>query len=216
MKKNDNIKDIDTKKVNVFKVILLGESETGKSSLLLRYKENEFRESHDTTIGVDLQSKHVIVDDHTVKLMIWDTAGQERFRTIIKAYYRKVGGVILLFDLSCKKSLEKLDKWLLEVYDQHLSCCPIILVGTKCDLQRQVSGEEINIFIQTKLNNFNVSYFESSAKTGHNIHEIFKELARKMIYSEHASQFNRQDAYYDDDIIDFTDNNKFKPSCCFF
>jgi small GTP-binding protein len=85
----------------MFKVVLIGDSSTGKTSMLLRFAENIFNEHYICTIGVDFKIKTLIVDGYkTIKLQIWDTAGQERFRSISQAYYRNSHGCIAVYDIA--------------------------------------------------------------------------------------------------------------------
>jgi Ras-related protein Rab-1A len=87
-----------------FKIVLVGNSSVGKSSLLKRFADDEFKDSYQATIGVDFRFKSLKVRDKLAKLQIWDTAGQERFRTITGAYYKNAQGIIVVFDLQSQKS----------------------------------------------------------------------------------------------------------------
>ena len=99
----------------VFRLLLVGDSGTGKSSLLLRFTENKFNDQHVATIGVDFKIKTVFVSNRVIKLQIWDTAGLERFRTITNAYYRNVDGIIIVCDVTNYNSFVNVDKWIKEV-----------------------------------------------------------------------------------------------------
>ena len=117
-----------------YKLILIGSSGVGKSALMRRLVEDTFTDECQSTIGVEFDSKVVMVEDQRVKLQIWDTAGQERFRSIAKSYYRNAVGVILVYDITERKSFEELGSWLTDV---HALCEPnavIELVGNKTDL----------------------------------------------------------------------------------
>ena len=96
----------------MFKILLLGDSGVGKSSLLLRYTKNEFISDMRSTIGVEFALKYITIDNYQLKIQIWDTAGMERYRSITNAYYKGAKGVIVLYDICRKKSFENVDKWI--------------------------------------------------------------------------------------------------------
>jgi len=130
----------------LFKMLIVGDSNVGKTSLLLRYVEDKFSEHHMVTIGVDTKSKTVYLEDHnkTVKLQFWDTAGQERFRSMSRMYWTGVTGVLLVFSIDDKASFDHLDEWLADI-KQHSSCQYILLAGNKSDVaqdKRQVSHKQ--------------------------------------------------------------------------
>jgi Ras-related protein Rab-1A len=133
-----------------YKLIIIGDSCTGKSSLLLKLVDGTFTESHKVTIGVDFKAKYVLVGDTVVKLKIWDTAGQERFRSIIRTYYHGVHGIVLVFDLTNKESFDNLRNWMKEIYEIGVGNCSIILIGNKCDLteKREITQKDIDTFIE--------------------------------------------------------------------
>ncbi len=172
-----------------FKIVIIGDSCAGKSSLLLRLVDDTFTESHKVTIGVDFKGKYIVTrtmegQGKVVKLRIWDTAGQERFRSIIRTYYLGSDGIILAFDLTNLESFEHLNEWIEEIKETGLSSCPIILVGTKMDLanKRKVDQESIDNFVSNcKKEDFDIEYVECSSKLGTNVDFIFTQLATKLI-----------------------------------
>lgn len=121
--------------LTTLKILIIGESGVGKSSLLLRFTENNFDPEQTLTIGVDFKTKKLTVDGNTVKLAIWDTAGQERFRTLTPSYYRDAQGAILVFDVSNYASFAKLEIWIneLETYSTKSNIVKMI-VGNKIDV----------------------------------------------------------------------------------
>lgn len=117
-----------------FKILLIGDSGVGKSSLLLRYCDNTFLENHASTIGVDFKVKNLEVGGKRVQLAIWDTAGQERFRTLTSAYYRGAHGVVLMYDATNRESFSNLSYWLGEIQSQSTHSTVVkLLVSTKHD-----------------------------------------------------------------------------------
>ena len=122
---------------HLFKLVLIGDSGTGKSCLLLRFADDAFTDSYITTIGVDFRFKTIPVEQKTVKLQIWDTAGQERFRTITSAYYRGADGIILVYDICDRESFLHVEEWLSEVNRYVSESTSKILLGNKCDLMAE-------------------------------------------------------------------------------
>ncbi|GAB4836392.1 Ras- protein RABC2a [Ancistrocladus abbreviatus] len=164
-----------------FKVLLVGDSGVGKSSLLLSFISNSSVHDLTPTIGVDFKVKLVIIGEKRLKLTIWDTAGQERFGTLISSYYRGAHGIILVYDVTRRETFSNLSKnWVKEV-ELHStnSECVKILVGNKVDREheRSVTREE-GIALARE---HNCPYFECSAKTVENVQQCFKELALKIL-----------------------------------
>lgn len=166
--------------IQTFKIVIIGDSSSGKSSILLQFSENTFKDRHETTIGVDLKYKYVSINGNIVKLHIWDTAGQERFKSIIKTYYETAHGIILVFDLNYKESFKNLTYWLNELKNVGKEKCPVLLVGNKNDLEKIVTDNEINNFMSDNPK-LNIKYLEVSAKKGTNINDIFINLTKMII-----------------------------------
>lgn len=167
----------------IFKIIIIGNYQAGKTSLIERYIDDSFTAYHTPTIGVDFNVKFFCCENKLVKSYIWDTAGQDRFMTIVSAYYRSVNGAILVFDLNCNKSFQALYAWMEELKANKSNKNIIIsLVGNKCDIGNDdVTEEEINDFI--KSSPFQISYIKASAKTGYNVNQIFKNLVENIYHS---------------------------------
>ena len=119
----------------MFKLVLIGDSEVGKTQLLLRYTKNQFTLRPVPTIGVEFVAQTVRFDDHVIRAQIWDTAGQDRYRAITSTYYRQAIGVLLVYDISRKVSFDNINRWLTEVRDHADEKAEIILVGNKSDLE---------------------------------------------------------------------------------
>lgn len=169
----------------LFKVLLVGDSGVGKSSLLLRFADNQYSESYMSTIGLDFKIRSITNDitNKTSKLQIWDTAGQERFKTITSSYYRGSDGIILVFDITSRASFQHIDMWYSHImrYVQHKF--PMILVGNKCDqdINRQVSYNEANEYARL----LGMPYMETSAKEDTHIEKCFQTLEKNMIQVAH-------------------------------
>ena len=128
----------------MFKILLLGDSGVGKSSLLLRYTKNEFMPDMRATIWVEFGLKFLKIDNLQLKIQIWDTAGMERYRSLTSAYYKGAKGVIVVYDICRKKSFESIDRWIDDFKSKANEDAVILLIGNKSDLneQREVETEE--------------------------------------------------------------------------
>ncbi|KAI1732152.1 ras family domain-containing protein [Ditylenchus destructor] len=165
-----------------FTVMLLGDSCTGKTCLLIRYKDGTFLNNNFiSTVGIDYRSKLLDIDKYRVKLQIYDTAGQERFRSITSSYYRDADALLLVFDVTNRTSFENTRDWLAQVREYAKETVQITLVGNKIDLatQRKVKTDEAKQLAQS----YNISYIETSAKNGHNVQDAFSDLAKRLMIS---------------------------------
>jgi len=166
--------------ITTLKVLIVGESGVGKSSLLLRFTDDTFDPEQCATIGVDFKVKTFTVDGNCTKLAIWDTAGQERFRTLTPSYYRGGQGVIMVYDVTNRATFSKLDMWLSEV-DTYATKSNIVkmLVGNKIDkaADREVSRDEGVAFARRH----SMLFIEASAKTQAGVLCAFEELVQKIL-----------------------------------
>jgi len=174
---------------HLFKLLIIGDSGVGKSSLLLRFADNTFSPNYITTIGVDFKIRTIAIEGERVKLQIWDTAGQERFRTITSTYYRGTHGVIVVYDVTSGESFANVKRWLHEI-DQNCENVQRILVGNKCD------DTERRVVAQTDARRFSdqmqISYFETSAKNNLNVEEMFNAITRLVLTAKKAQIDSRQ------------------------
>ena len=163
----------------IFKLILIGNSGVGKSSIIQRYMKNTFEESYKCTIGVDFLMKTLNLKGKTVKLQLWDTAGQEKYKSMVASYYRGANVALVVFDITNHASFDSLPVWIENYYKNGPEEKNIILIGNKKDMEesRQVTRQEAEIFSETN----NMMYFETSAKEGDNIEYIFTYAAEKLL-----------------------------------
>jgi Ras-related protein Rab-11A len=168
---------------HLFKLVLVGDSGTGKSNILARFTKNSFSFDAKSTVGVEFASKFVdCVDGKRIKAQIWDTAGQERYRAITNAYYRRAVGALLVYDISNTHTFQHIGKWIEELRDHASADILIALVGNKLDLdsQRQVSSADAQAFA----NKEGILFYETSAKDGTNIDAAFYGIVN-LIYERH-------------------------------
>lgn len=170
---------------HLFKLLIIGDSNVGKSSLLLRFADNSFSGSYITTIGVDFKIRTVDIDGERVKLQIWDTAGQERFRTITSTYYRNTHGVIIVYDVTNPESFVNVKRWLNEISQNCDNVCKI-LVGNKNDdpAKKQVDTQDAVRFGES----MGVRVFETSAKENINVEEMFMAFTHMVLRAKKQSQ----------------------------
>ncbi|KAF2296628.1 hypothetical protein P3X46_021444 [Hevea brasiliensis] len=164
----------------LFKLLLIGDSGVGKSSLLLSFTSKTF-EDLSPTIGVDFKVKHVTIGGKKLKLAIWDTAGQERFRTLTSSYYRGAQGIIMVYDVTRRETFTNLsDIWAKEIdlYSTNQDCIKM-LVGNKVDKEseRVVTKKEGIDFARE----YGCLFLECSAKTRVNVEQCFEELVLKIL-----------------------------------
>ena len=159
----------------LIKFIIIGDAAVGKSNLLVRYTSGQFKEEYQLTIGVEFGSNNVIISDNTYRIQIWDTAGQENFRSITRSYYKNTACAIIVYEISNKKSFENISSWIEECKNTAPKSILMVLVGNKCDLDnREVTEEEGREFAEKN----GMLFFETSAKTGKNVEELFKESVK--------------------------------------
>ncbi|KAL9644978.1 hypothetical protein ABK040_004471 [Willaertia magna] len=175
------------------KVLLVGDSGAGKTSLILRYADDEYNESYQSTIGVDFKIKNRPTKDNKIaRLQLWDTAGQERFNSIVVSYYRGVNGIFVVFDLTNEQSFVNLTKWIQQIKSNASENVVIMLVGNKSDLvhKRVIDRSRAEEFAKQ----CSIPYFETSAKDASGVKDAFDQMVEKLIqagnYAE--SEVNRR------------------------
>ncbi|XP_029901629.1 ras and EF-hand domain-containing protein [Myripristis murdjan] len=160
----------------LFKVVLVGNSSVGKTSLLRSFCEGRFHPSTSATVGIDYSVKTLTLDDTQVAMQLWDTAGQERYRSITKQFFRKADGVVVMYDVTVDDSFRAVRPWLANVQEAAGEGVPILLLGNKMDMDgdRQVSFKEAELLAYEN----KVMFYEVSAYTGSNVTESLTHMAR--------------------------------------
>ncbi|KAJ8640881.1 hypothetical protein MRB53_017575 [Persea americana] len=163
--------DFNQKIDYVFKVILIGDSAVGKSQLLARFSRNEFSVDSKATIGVEFQTRTLLIDHKNIKAQIWDTAGQERYRAVTSAYYRGAVGAMVVYDITKRQSFDHVTRWLEELRGHADKNIVIMLIGNKSDLGslRAVPTEDAKEFAQRE----NLFFMETSALEATNVESAF-------------------------------------------
>lgn len=165
-----------------FKLVLLGESAVGKSSLVLRFVKGQFHEYQESTIGAAFLTQTVCLDDATVKFEIWDTAGQERYHSLAPMYYRGAQVAIVVYDITTPESFNRAKTWVKELQRQASPNIVIALAGNKVDLEDKRMVEETDAKTYAQENG--LLYIETSAKTATNVNELFLAIAKKLPKSD--------------------------------
>nr|XP_020461023.1 ras-related protein Rab-5C-like [Monopterus albus] len=165
-------------KICQFKLVLLGESAVGKSSLVLRFVKGQFHEFQESTIGAAFLTQTVCLDDTTVKFEIWDTAGQERYHSLAPMYYRGAQAAIVVYDITNADTFARAKNWVKELQRQANPNIVIALAGNKADIanKRAVELQEAQAYADDN----SLLFMETSAKTAMNVNEIFMAIAKKL------------------------------------
>ncbi|KAI9678563.1 MAG: Rab GTPase ypt7 [Caeruleum heppii] len=178
----------------LLKVIILGDSGVGKTSLMNQYVNKKFSASYKATIGADFLTKEVLVDDRIVTMQLWDTAGQERFQSLGVAFYRGADCCVLVYDVNNSKSFDTLDSWrdefLIQASPKDPESFPFVVLGNKVDVEenkRMISSKRAMTFCESK---GGIPYFETSAKEAINVEQAFEVIARQALEQEASEEFS--------------------------
>ncbi len=205
----------------LYKVIIIGDTNVGKSNILTRYLKDEFSSNTKSTVGVELGIKFLKIKNIKAKIQIWDTAGQERYKAITSSYFKGSNGCFIVYDITNEASFDNIEKWYEQIQSETSKEIPIVLVGNKCDLEdeRKVPTEKA----KEKAENLKCAFFETSALKGTNIDKIFEELVNT-IYEKTANkneddiniEFIKEDKAVNlNEVNDENKDNK-KGGCCGF
>ena len=192
MSEDEYSEDDQRKKLSI-KLLLIGDSEAGKTSLLLKYTEHIFPEEHIATIGVEYKDKYIIKDNYNIRLQIWDTAGQERFRSITKSIYRNANGVLFVYDITNKESFANIKNWIKDLQNVGNDIKGII-VGNKIDLdpERIIDKKDL----EEMANKYQMPFIETSAKQNTFVNDAFNliidELLKDRTEEQIVEMFSRK------------------------
>ena len=201
----------------LYKIIIIGTSGVGKTNILSRYLHNEFRENTKSTVGVEFGSKRMMIENILIKLQIWDTAGEERYRSITSHYYRGAKGCFIVYDITNQQSFDDVIKWYEDIKLSGDKDISIVLIGNKCDLEK---NRKINTEMgKSKAKELNCAFYETSALNNTGIDEVFNSICEDIYNKMKIVKKNEEDDF---DIV--KDNkqqsvnidvlNKKEKKCC--
>jgi small GTP-binding protein len=173
-----------------FKFVLVGDINVGKTCIKYQFTEGKFDNSYKSTVGVEFKVKKLKLPNKTlVNIEVWDTCGQERFRSITKQYYRDAHGIILVFDITERRTFDHMEDWINDIYNSipDKSKISFLLVGNKSDLAEKREVNEYEAAKQASKNE--MEYIEISAYNGSNINEMFQRLSMKIIDRQEQEMF---------------------------
>ena len=176
----------DDQKIKLsLKILLIGDSQVGKTSLLLKYTEHVFPEEHIATIGVEYKDKFILKDNYNIRLQIWDTAGQERFHSITKNIYRNANGVLFVYDITNQESFSNIKNWIKDLQNVGNDIKGVI-IGNKIDLEqkRDVKKQDLEEIGKK----YNMPILETSAKQSINVNEGFELLVNELLKGKNENQ----------------------------
>lgn len=162
-----------------FKVCLFGPGDVGKTSLLIRYIKDYFNPDLKQTIGSNFLIKDVEIDNTNVRLLLWDIGGQEQFAKLRTIYFKGSNAAFGVYDVTSPQSLLKLPGWVSSIKKTVKKTIPMIIVGNKIDLERQIEVQEAEDLAKR----LNCDYLETSAKTGEKVELAFEKIARACLSS---------------------------------
>jgi small GTP-binding protein len=188
------------------KILIVGDSNVGKTNFMLRFTENKFIQNYIATTGIDLKSSNINLEGKKIRVQIWDTVGQEKYRSITKNLFLKVQGVLALYDITNEDSFVSLKSWVKLIKEECGNHMPMLIVGNKSDLVKNRSVEKDVAIAYAK--DEKIEYIETSTKLGDNINEAILLIAEKILEN---SEFGN-DCSFTLDVSSLNGKNKHK--CC--
>jgi len=225
---------------NKFQIILLGDSQVGKTCLFHYFSGIKYKPNYIATIGIDhvLKTYEITKDNqnYSIDLKIYDTSGQERYKSISNSYYKKVNGAIFMYDVTDKKTFKNINNWILELknksYSKNIICG---ILGNKIDkigeidvnddnkiFQNEISDEEINEFKEElKKDDFNVEFEKISAKFGTNVDDFMKKYSEKLLENKLNKNEEKNDENENENnnriiVVQNAKKNNENSGCCLF
>ena len=202
----------DNQDILSYKIILLGDTSVGKTSLILRFCDSTFNEVLISTIGVDTKTKYVRFNGKKIELEIWDTAGQERYKSLAKNSFQGADGIILMYDITKKTTFNNIKHWYNDINEAiDITKIALVIVGNKSDLPDREVTKEIS---EKFSNKYNLLVMETSCKNNINIEETFNLLIEKMIQldNDYKQQLKKRKSKVDENT--FSKKKKGKKKCC--
>ena len=194
-------------------ILLLDDSCVGKTSLISRYANGIFKDEYIATVGLDFVSKQEIINDKNINVKLWDTAGQERYKALTPSYLRGADGVVLVFDVTNSETFDNLKFWLDSLKNnlgENNSFLPVVINGNKIDIDdRDISKDDANKFAQEN----NYKYFETSAKSGVGVDELFREIVNQILENKEKTDEVKEERK-SIKINENKGNNQKKKGCC--
>ena len=178
MIKNVRLSD-GTEPEMMIRILTLGNISVGKTSIILRYLNDTFKEDHKMTIGIDMQTINVEYYNHIAQLIFWDSAGQERFQSMTKNYYKNSDVLLLIFDVMDNKSFSQLETWLNGIIENKVQHALVYLIANKIDYgsRRLISTHQGEILAER----YSIPYYEVSALSGYNIDKLFEDIVSEIV-----------------------------------
>ena len=195
----------------IIPMMLLGDGEVGKSSLILRITGNKFDETIVSTIGKGSYSYEIVLHGYKLKMKIWDTAGQERFKSMSLNAVKNVDGLLLVYSIANRESFNNLEAWLSQLNDvTDLKKKPVVIIGNKKDLEstREVEFNEGKEFADSR----NLHFYEVSAKTGENVQEAFNDIFEQL-YNIFEEEITGKKKYEKNETLNDVKKHKKKKFC---
>ncbi len=193
----------------VYKVLLLGDSTVGKTCFLLRYCDKTFQEAHLSTIGLDYRLKTIVLKSgKKIKLQIWDTAGQDKYRSITRNYYKGAHGIILIYDVTNLQTYENVKNWIMSIREETTTNVVIYLAGNKIDVDEKL--KEVKTENGQKIaDEYNIKFYETSAKDGTNVNTVFEDLVQDI-----DDTFSKLEGTNKNETKNKLFNGKSQKKCC--
>ena len=199
----------------LFKLIIVGDTNVGKTNIMSKYIKDQFNFNSKSTIGVEFGTKILTIENKKIKAQIWDTAGQERYKSITSAYYKGAKGALVVYDITNKFTFESVDKWVQDLNSYGDKNLTLLLVGNKSDLEekRQVNKEDG----EEKAKSFGCAFLETSALSGDNLDKAFTLMVKEIFEkfnNESTGEEEGDSVKKGEDIkLEKATENK-KKSCC--
>ena len=189
------------------KIIFIGDVNVGKTTIINRIQGNDFEERYDATIGIDFCLKIIKHNNNEIKLQMWDTAGQEKYRGLIPSYIRNSSMIILVYDVTSKKSFENIPKWI--DFIQSIEKTKMVICGNKIDLNNRVITDDMAKELKNTYTDLDILHFEVSAKNNSNMNDMFYEVVANLpIFDEYTDKKKLMEELKKENKTDEKENGK--------